>query len=257
MKIKTVVVEDEALGQKVINGILKNYCADLIDICAITATVKESVKAIKDHAPQLVFLDIKLGTNEQGAFDILKEFGNKDFKVVFTTSSEQKNDFLNALNTFNARKYLLKPLDIDQVIDAVNLINEEIQNNQVSDEIEEVKRLIREMHVNDETRKIKVPVNRAVKFIPCNEIVMVRSQQNVAYVFLEDGESIKSSKNLSYFKMLLPSSVFTQTSRSYLVNINHVDSYTKDPDCTIQLTANCEAPLTDSYKDAFFRLLEG
>jgi len=257
MKIKTVIVEDEALGQKVINGILKEYCADLIDICAITATVKDSVKAIKEYAPQLVFFDIKLGTNEHGAFDILNEFDNRDFKVIFTTSSEQPHDILNAMNNFNARKYLLKPLGIDQVIDAVNLINEEIKNNQVSDEIEEVKSLIREMHLNDETRKIIVPVNRAIKFIPCNEIVMVRSQQNVAYIFLANGESIKSSKNLSYFKMLLSPSLFAQTSRSYFVNIKHVQSYTKDPDFTIQLSANCEATLSDSYKDEFFSLLEG
>ena len=128
MKIKAIIVEDEPLGQKVLSGILQNFCSETVEIADITANVEDSVKSIKKNKPQLVFLDIVLGNNDNGAFDILGNLEKIDFQIIFTTSSQIPKDILRALNKYSTRRYLLKPLDVDDVVEAVECVKNEINS---------------------------------------------------------------------------------------------------------------------------------
>lgn len=228
MKLKTIIVEDEMLGQEVLLGIIKNYCSDTIEIVGVSGSVNEAIDSINSQKPQLVFLDVKLGNDPKGAFNILKAIENINFKIIFTTSSEQTDDILNAINKFGAKKYLLKPLDIDEVLEAVELVKNEIESNTVSNEINKIKNLIHEFHASETNSRIKIPVKNGFQFVPCEEIVMLRSHQNSSLIFRQNNDTMTSSKNLSYFSSVLPEHDFVQVSRSFVININHVIRYSTE-----------------------------
>jgi two-component system LytT family response regulator len=256
MKIKTIIVEDEPLCQKVLSEILHKYCGEAIEIADITSNVEDSVRSIKNSQPQLVFLDIVLGNNANGAFDILESIDNMDFRVIFTTSSQLPNDILKALNKFGAKKYLLKPLDIDEVVESVECVINEINSNSVTHEIQDIKKMITGFHTTEKNHRLKLPVKSGFQYINHEEIVMLRSNSNSTVLFVANGEPHNSSKNLKFFTSVLNPHQFIKVSKSHLININHIVKYSVEDGGTIYLSNDCQAPLSDNYRDDFFKALD-
>lgn len=255
MKLRTIIVEDEVLGQEVLKSILNNYCGDSIELMDVTDNVEMSIQAIKQNHPQLVFLDIMLGNNDNGAFDILKNLDRIDFKVVFTTSSEQSDHILKALNKYGARKYLLKPLDIDDVMAAVELVKSETKTQNLEDELSRIKKLINSIG-HQEVNKVQIAVKNGVQFVPSTEIVMFRSNHNSTHIFLTNGETLTTSKNLKHFEEQVSEEIFIRVSRSYIVNIHHVERFCNEDGGTIYLHGGCTAALSDIYSKKFFEALK-
>lgn len=251
MKIKTIIVEDESLGQDALSGILNNFCSETVELVAITGTVKDSIAAINKHNPKLVLLDIKLGANDNGAFDILEAVEKLDFKVVFTTSSELPVHILKALNEYGAKKYLLKPLDIEEVVQAVNESISEINNN-VVDELENIKSMLSGIKSQEIETKLQLPVRHGFQYIKHEDIVMLRANQNSTVVFMCNDESLISSKNLRYFEINLPDPPFIRVSRSFIINVNHVERYCNEDGGTVYLKNDCSATLSGGYSKRFF-----
>ena len=252
MKLKTIIVEDEVLGQKALASILKDFCPATIDLADITGTVSEAVESILKLKPQLVFLDIKLGPNTMGAFDILKTLPNINFFIVFTTSSELPENILKAINKYGAKKYLLKPLDIDEVIDAVNYVIAESNREETKLNIDRLKQIVQEVSPQPAPKKITIPIKSGAEFYPLNEIIMLRSGLNNTYLFHTNGSTIKSSKNLKFFEKQIISEGFIRVSRSHIINFTHVQKYSKEDGGTIFLTNGCSTPLSVKYADGFF-----
>ncbi len=255
MKIKAIIVEDEPLGQKVLSGILQNFCSETVEIADITANVEDSVKSIKKNKPQLVFLDIVLGNNDNGAFDILGNLEKIDFQIIFTTSSQIPKDILRALNKYSTRRYLLKPLDVDDVVEAVECVKNEINSRAVTHEIMDIKNLISHFHNREKNGRLKLPVKNGFQYVNHHDIVMLRSNTNSTMLFLANAEAHNSSKNLKYFTCQLNPQQFIRVSRSHIVNIGHVVKYTVEDGGTIYLTNDCQAPLSDMFKEEFFHAL--
>jgi two-component system LytT family response regulator len=255
MKLKTIIVEDEPLGQKALTAILNRFCADSIELAEVAGSVENAILSIKKHKPHLVFLDITLGSHIDGAFDILRAFKNIDFKVVFTTSSKQSENILMALNKYGAKKYLLKPLDIDEVIDSVNLVKEEIKMKLQEDELAGIKSLINAIGLAQTHNKIPFPVKNGVQYVPVEDIVMFRADLNAVIVFLNDGTNIRTSRNLKHFEENYLARDFIRVSRSYIINKKYVQNYSSEDGGTIHLACGCSAALSKNYAAGFFAAL--
>ncbi len=255
MKLKTIIVEDEVLGQKALANILKDFCPETIDLADITGTVSGAVQSIRKLKPQLVFLDIKLGSNAIGAFDILKSLPNIHFNIVFTTSSELPENILKALNKYGAKKYLLKPLDIDEVVDAVDCVIAECGHDGAKLNIDQIKQIVREATHQHAPKKVTVPVKSGIEIYPLDEIIMLRSGLNNTYLFHINGSTKKSSKNLKFFEKQIITEGFIRVSRSHIINFTHLQKYSKEDGGTIFLTNGCSTPLSGIYANEFFKML--
>ncbi len=255
MKLRTVIVEDEKLGQQVITSILTNYCNESIDLLAVAGTVDEAIATINQYKPQLVFLDITLGVNIEGAFDVLSALANIDFKVVFTTSSKQTETILKALNKFGAKKYLLKPLDIDEVIEAVNLIKDELKVKSLEDDLNGIKALLNTIKQPEIGYKLQIPVRNGVQYIAAEDIVMLRADTNSTVIFLTNGTHIRTSRILTQFEDQCHCNGFLRTSRSFIINTKHVERYSNEDGGTVHLSCGCSAALSGKYSRAFFDAL--
>jgi two-component system, LytTR family, response regulator len=252
MKLKTIIIEDELLGQQALTAILNGFCADSIELVDVAVSVEQAISSIKKHKPHLVFLDIALGIHVDGAFDVLKAFKTIDFKVVFTTSSKQSEYILLALNKYGVKKYLLKPLDIDEVIDSVNMVKEEISTISHEDDLIGIKTLLNTIGVTETHNKIPFPVKNGIQYIPVEDIVMFRSDLNDTIVFINNGTNLKTSRNLKYFEDHFTGGDFIRVSRSYIINKKHVQSYSSEDGGTIHLSCECSAALSKNYASRFF-----
>jgi len=256
MKLKTVIVEDEKLGQEVLVSILADYCNESIEIVDLASTVEDAIVSIRKFQPQLIFLDITLGTHTEGAFEVLKAFGKPDFNVIFTTSSKQSDQIIKALNTYGAKKYLLKPLDIDEVVDSVKFVIEEYNHKTSDFHLSGLMKTIQSIQKTNPNSKLQVPARDGMHFIPVNQIIMLRADKNSTMLFLTDGNNIRSSRNLSQFEEVCLKFGFIRTSRSFIINPEHVERYNNVNGGTVYLSCKCSASVSDKYSKTFFEYFD-
>lgn len=255
MKLKTIIVEDEHLWQRALINILTQHCRDTVEIVDVTDTIEQSVDSIKKHKPQLVFLDIKLGDHDEGAFQILKSLEKLDFVIVFTTVYETPSKILTALNQFGATKYLVKPLKNEDVVEAVNYATTVSTSSAKTKGADSLKKILADYIVNEPPARLQIPQKNGFQYVPYSSIIMLRSDGNTTMIFPTSSEIVSSSKNLKYFEEALPKRLFMRVSRSYIINLEHVLSYSNEDGGTIYLSGDCYAPLSKNLKDAFFDAL--
>ena len=123
MNLKTVIIDDEQSARNILNGYLDKYCED-IEVVGFGENVKSGLEAIKQHNPDLVFLDIEMPFGN--GFDLLEQLDSINFDVIFVTAYSEYA--VKALN-LSASYYLLKPLSIDELIIAVDKVKESRKNN--------------------------------------------------------------------------------------------------------------------------------
>lgn len=112
--MKAILIDDEISNLENLRALLEKHCPQ-VTIMAATQSVSDAVNAIEKHLPHLIFLDIQMG--EQTGFDVLKMLPNRNFEVIFVTAYDQYG--IQAVK-FAALDYLLKPIDIEELIIAVN-----------------------------------------------------------------------------------------------------------------------------------------
>lgn len=105
--LNTIVVDDERPSREALSTYLRDYCRD-VQVVSECDSVKSAYKAIVEHKPKLVFLDIEM-PNGNG-FDLLSLFNPIDFKVIFVTAF---SEYAIKAFRFSAADYLLKPVKVD------------------------------------------------------------------------------------------------------------------------------------------------
>ena len=118
MTLRTIIVEDEETSREILKKYLLKYCPK-VEIVGEAANVDEALVLIRNHELDLVFLDVEMPYGN--AFDLLDKVGDRTFETVFVTA--YNHYAIDALNA-HASYYLLKPIDIDKLIDAVDYVHE-------------------------------------------------------------------------------------------------------------------------------------
>src|SRR5690349_2073566 len=113
---KAIIVEDEIHSREFLKNVVAEYCPQL-NVVALAADVEEGVAAIKEHQPDIVFLDIEMQTGT--GFDLLQQFPQPPFEVIFTTAYDHYA--IKAIK-FSAVDYLLKPIEIEELQQAVQKV---------------------------------------------------------------------------------------------------------------------------------------
>ena len=112
--IRTIIIDDEQSNREILSSMLQDHFPKA-DIVGEADSVESGLEAIRQHSPDLVLLDIRMGDGE--GFDILKQLGTIDFKVIFVTAFEEYA--LKAIK-FSALDYLLKPVSLPELRSAMD-----------------------------------------------------------------------------------------------------------------------------------------
>jgi two-component system, LytTR family, response regulator len=239
--IKAIVVDDEAPSREVMCNYLRDFCND-VEVVATASSVKSGYRAIQKHNPDVVFLDIEMPDGK--GFDLLQMFSNIDFRVIFVTAYSEY-----AIRAFrvNAADYLLKPVKIDELNTAVEKIRTE---NKWSYEAEKVAGLLKSLAENSTFQPTIVVSNiKGFEVLKINEIIMCKADGYCTNFYLAGNKKVISSKNLKQFEDLLSEHNVIRVHHSYLVNLGHVQSFTRQGE--IILSENNKASLGDSFRNAF------
>ena len=118
-KIRSVIVEDEKAAREVLKNYLQKYCPQ-IEVLGEAENIKQAVPLIHEMQPHLVFLDVEMPFGN--AFDVLEACKDLHFETIFVTAFSEYS--LKALNQ-SAAYYLLKPISIEELIVAVNKVQQQ------------------------------------------------------------------------------------------------------------------------------------
>jgi len=241
--IRAVIVDDEKPSREVLSNYLRDYCSD-VEVVATAGSLKSAVKIIKRQNPDLLFLDIELGDGK--GFDLLEAFKNPVFKVVFITAYSEY-----AVRAFrlSAVDYLLKPVKIDELSEGVEKVKN-VNGNSFSSEY--IKVLLNNL-IGPPTAvpTLVVPHIKGFNVLKTSEIIMCRADGYCTNFHLTGGRKVVSSKNLKQYEDLLSDQNFIRVHHSFIVNLSHVCSYTRQGE--IILTDGNKAYFGDAYKDGFTR----
>jgi two-component system LytT family response regulator len=245
--LNVVIIEDEAHGQETLKNLLKDYCEN-IEIAGIAGSVKEGIKAIEAIKPDLIFLDIELHTGT--GFEILENVHRYDFEVIFTTAYE--NYAIKAIK-FSAIDYLLKPIDISELRDAVDKVRKRREQSLENHKLLNFLKNLRGQ--NDSQKIITLSTSEAMEFIPVADIIKLEANGSYTTFYLKQGRSLLVSKNLKEYENLLSEHGFFRVHHSCVINLNQVERYVKSEGGSIILKDGSQADISQKKKEKFLELM--
>jgi len=210
--IKAVIIDDIQEAITVLTSDLQNFCEG-IEVIGSANGVESGVKIIKELQPDLVFLDIQMpdGTG----FDLLEKIGEADFKLIFTTASDE---FAVKAFKFSAIDYLLKPIDPDDLQKAVE--KAEHQHNPTS----RLELLKDNLQIQ---KQIALNTVDEIHIVEIKDIIRLESDVNYSRFYFQDGTKLMVTKPLKHFDKLLNEHPFIRIHQSHLVSNNQIKSYLK------------------------------
>ena len=200
-----------------------------------------AIESIKNKKPDVVFLDIEM-PNYAG-FEIVSFFKEIDFEIIFVTAYDKY-----AIKAFeiSAVDYLLKPIDISRLKEAVIKLEEKLKVKSVNLNYNALSENLQSKKINN----LIIPFEGNHKAIKIDDIVAIEAQE--AYSCIHTNErNFLVSKNLKHFESVLEdNSSFFRTHKSWIVNVNHMINYSKSK-FEINLSNSITAKLSKYKKSDF------
>ncbi|MHA7863658.1 LytR/AlgR family response regulator transcription factor [Flagellimonas marinaquae] len=235
MELKAVIVEDEANSREILWSYLAKYC-EKVTLLGEGGTIEEGLAQIKKHQPDLVFLDVEMPFGN--AFDLLDQIPERNFETVFVTAYNQYA--MDALN-HHAAYYLMKPINIDELIKAVDYVRAiKEKENALEGQVLQAKPVRAE-------GKITLPQQDGFQVLEVSDIYFCKADDNYTEIYLEK-KKIVVSKTLKYFEDALQSYSFARIHKSYLVNVSEVVKYKKGKGGSVVLSNGKELSVSASKK---------
>jgi len=239
--IKAVIVDDEQLAIESLQWEIENFSQDIKIIESFT-NPKEAISGINYLKPDLVFLDIEMP--EIDGFQLLQLLDYKNFDLIITTAYNQY-----AIQAFkaNAIDYLLKPIDPDDLIQAIEKVKLRQQNNSSTKNIETVlDKLVKTGF--ERFKKIPLSLNNKILLVEPDDIMYCKSDGSYTAVYMKEGIEHLVSKSIKHIEELLPEDYFVRVHKSYMVNLKEVKELIKQGSGEIILSNGRIIPISRSYR---------
>jgi len=241
-KIRSVIVEDETAAREVLRSYLTKYCPQ-VEIVGEAQNSREAVPLLHELKPQLVFLDVEMPFGN--AFDVLEACSDLTFETIFVTAFSDYS--LKALNQ-SAAYYLLKPISIEELIVAVNKVQQEVMNKELFNRNKVIVENFREPKA--EKQQVILPTMEGFEIVKMDEIVRLKGNGNFTDLYLTNGDKKMACRFLKHFSEMLPLP-FLRVHKSHIVNLNFVKLYNKGGYITLQDGAEVE--ISPTYKEDFLK----
>jgi two-component system LytT family response regulator len=221
--LRLVIVDDEPLSRAVV----REYASadPEIEIVAECGNGFDAVKAVSEHKPDLVLLDVQMPKLD--GFEVLELLG-RDQAVVFITAYDQY-----ALRAFevHAVDYLLKPFSAERFQEAMGRARERMRAKESSGTTPDVAALVRDAKPRTgPTERVLIRDGANVHVLPVDKIDYVEAQDDYV-AFKSDGKQFLKDQTLSAVETTLDPARFVRIHRSYILNIDRiakVELYAKD-----------------------------
>ena len=179
------------------------------------------------------------------AFDLLEQFEEITFETVFVTAFSSYA--VQALN-FSAAYYLLKPVDIEELIKAVGKIKESVLRNKA---LIHTKVLIENIKIeNKQLQKIVLPLIDGWEVVHVNEIIRCEADDNFTRFHLVNGRKVLICRTLKFYETLLENYDFIRVHKSHMVNFQYIQQYKKGKGGQVIMCDGSSVDISPNRKEA-------
>lgn len=247
--IKALIIDDELSAIESLHWEISNYCSQVKVIDTFTNPV-EAISGINYLKPDVVFLDIEMP--ELDGFQLLEKIEYKGFDLIITTAYKQY-----ALQAFkeNAIDYLLKPIDPDELVKAMDKVKKNRKENVLGEQIEKVFKQFLSSETQQTNKKIPLALQDRILMIDQDDILYCQSDGNYTHVILKGGKKHLVSKSIKSMEGLMQKNKFLRVHKSFVVNTNYISEYVKGDGGEIIMTNNKSIPVSRSHKSQLLSLL--
>lgn len=241
-KITALLVDDEPEAIRGLQETLSIFCPD-IEVIDTASSVKEGADKVREHGPALVFLDIQM--RDGLGFDLLEQVSQRTFSTIFVTAHDQYA--LRALR-MNAMDYLLKPVDTDELVAAVDRVRS------VSGHPDYSHLLL--SHARGSFTKLGVPGSRGTTYIELDDIVRLESSNNYTYIHFTNTKPMLVARTIKSFAEMLPER-FVRCHQRHIIGMDHVKELVRSENSFVILTDGTEVPVSRANKSLVEQSLRG
>lgn len=204
-KLTAIIVDDELHGRENLKLIIQNYCPE-IEVKGSANDVVSAIALVKNHLPDVVFLDINMPVLD--GFDFLDEFEDRKFMVVFVSAHDEFG--INAVKV-GAEDYLLKPINIKELKLCVKKL---LCINGKKNSTKSV----------SENNKLIISDSRGFNILNIDDILRLEADGCYTTIVTKDKISV-ISRTLKDFEASLPKEYFFRIHKSHLINLKYIKDY--------------------------------
>jgi two-component system LytT family response regulator len=240
--IRTLIIDDEQNARSALRGLLSRLAPE-IQLIGEAANVSSGLELISQSRPDLVFLDVQMpdGTG----FDLLAQIPEPAFKVIFVSAFDR---FAVTAFRFSAIDYLLKPVQAEDLLNALEKIDKGSENQTAK-----IKVLLGN---RSGIEKIVLPSLDEMIFVKVDEIIRCESDNNYTYFYLSNNERILVSRTLKDYEELLEPMGFFRIHKSSMINLRFLKKYKKGEGGTVTMEDGTQLEVSRRRKDDFLKVLQ-
>ncbi|MCB0401128.1 MAG: response regulator transcription factor [Flavobacteriales bacterium] len=223
--IKAIIIDDEQGARSVIRNLTEKH-AQHIKIVAEADGIETGIEVIKQHEPDIVFLDIQMRTGT--GFDLLEKIDPINFEVIFITAY---NEYALQAFQFSAFGYLLKPVKTNDFSQIVNKLETHLLS--LKETVNQRFRILIENYGNEgEIQKLVIANMKGFQIIKIEDINWIQGDGNYTH-FFTNKKKIIAAKNIGEYEKLLSEYGFFRIHQSTIVNLRNVEEYHKSGELVI------------------------
>lgn len=245
--LRAIIIDDEKTSCDTLSGLIKRYCEN-VTIVAMADGYKSGIKAIHEHKPDVVFLDIQMP--DGSGFQVLEDVKEVNFEVIFTTAYDQYA--IKAIK-YSALDYLLKPIIPSDLVNALQKVE---QKRNVSDMSSNIKVLLENIKTKSASKKIVLSTSEKIHVVETDDIVRCESDDYYTRFFFKDGKTLLISKTLKETEQLLGELDFLRPHKSHLVNIKYIKGFLKNDGGSILLSDGSKVPVSRRKKEKVIHTIQ-
>jgi two-component system LytT family response regulator len=244
--LKCIIVDDELRARSGLKKLIENYCEHIV-VADMADSVANARIAIAAHKPDLVFLDIDMPGGD--GFDLLEQMDNISFEVIFATAYDQ---FALKAIKFSALDYLLKPIDLEELIAAVDKVHKKKGAFPDRERYQSLKANIAQKNLE----RIALPAADGLIFVNIKDIIRLQSDGSYTIFHTTTNKNIMVTKSLGEYEEILEENGFFRTHHSHIVNINRVQKYVRGRGGYVVMDDGSSVDVSARRKDEFMALLK-
>jgi two-component system LytT family response regulator len=246
-KLRALVIDDEPDCVQSLTMDLERHCPD-VDVIGQCEGAKDGIRAIHEMKPEVVFLDIDMPLIN--GFEMLELIAKIDFSVVFTTAYDKY-----ALQAFriSAVDYLLKPIDPDDLVKAVEKVRLHQSNEATQKQMTFLIQQLKDQE-NNTIHRIALPTAEGLDFIDLEDILYCESDGAYSYIHYTNGSNLLISKPLKFLEDILCDFQFLRVHKSYIVNMQYVSKYSRGAGGMLTMRDGARIKVSRSKKEQLLNL---
>lgn len=241
MNLRTIIVDDEPNAVEILSILLETYGQN-VKVVGTADSVASAIKLIDQVRPDLVFLDIEMP--DGSGFEVLKNTRDFDYHLIFTTAYNQY-----AVNAFkvNAVDYLLKPIDIPDLLMALSKVTQSFSQQSKLNKIGEW------FGMNEPQKNLSIATQSGYELIPFERISHISADSNYCKIHLIDKQEILVSKTLKKIEEQLDEH-FIRVHNSHVVHIKYVEKFLKMDGGYLVMQSQTQIPISKNKKAEVMKL---